>query len=130
VKVTFHVPRVLFVTEYQLLGWTVGEPIVLTDGTPAVVARWPGATTSEGVVIAGAENDVVGLKLVTTSGSQLAEFMTKWGSPEMTQWVLGELSNMAETGTDEELSKVFGSVTADFQATGGKQIVLALRPTE
>jgi hypothetical protein len=129
IKPAFHVPRVLYVVEYQLLGWSVTDAFLLNDGTPAVIARWPGAPNDEGVVIVGAEDDVIGLKMVSTDGAKMADFLFKWSSAEVTQWVIDQLGNVADTGVDQTVSKVFGHVTVDFESTGGSLVQVTLRPT-
>ena len=127
-KPLFHVPRFLYEAEYELLHWTL-EDLTLSDGTPAVAAHWPGGPATEGVIIAGPEDDVIGLKLVSSDGAKTADFLFKWSSTEVTQWVIDQLSNVAQTGVDQEVSKVFGVLTVDFKSTNGNLISVTLRPS-
>lgn len=130
IKPAVHVPRALYVAEYQLLGWGVTDAFTLDDGTPAVIVRWPGAPNDEGVVIAGSADDVIGLKMVTNDGAKMADFLFKWSSTEITQWLSINWARWPTPGSINRCPKSSdrSRLTSSRQAVPWVQ--LTRRPTE
>ncbi len=104
------------------LGYTCGrQEKVGESGQPAVRCAYPGAVGSgsnaEGIWVYGLPTLVWGIRLRSSDGARLTEFLATFGSAEMSQYVFREVAQLrSDNRFPRDVQKQFGEIALDIHA--------------
>lgn len=124
----FHGDRQVVVDTLTANGFDECSEFVLNDGRPAVLCTWPGAGAGEGFVVIGAPDDFLAVRVHSSDGAKVAEFLFMFGTDEITAWVLGELDSITQTGiVPTSSSERIADATVAFEADENLRIVVTIQ---